>query len=234
MRAFFVFVSLLVLYCSGFATIADAVIIYTYDFPGNPGSGLAVSQTNLQPANGTFGDFTRVNVIAAGGTDIFGSSSWNTTGIIDSTEYEGFSITTSAGYHLELTDLAFEVRTSASGVGNGRVALFINGSATAAATFDYSPTVTLTAHSFDFTDLTAADNATSVEFRFYGWNAGGNGSQLFLDNVATSGVITNVPEFEPAWVASVVIVLSLFFEHRRGKRRGKRRPAPSENFALHN
>ena len=52
----------------------------------------------------------------------------------------------------------------------------LNWSTTAYATFEISPTGTLTTYTFDFTDLTAVDNAASAVFRFYGWNALSNGS----------------------------------------------------------
>ena len=202
---------------------STATVIYTYDFPGSPGSGLAAAQTNGQPPNGTFSDFVRVgglNVVGGGGgTNVFGSNNWNQTGSIDLSQYEGFTITSAAGYHLELTDVGFQVKTSATGLGNMRVALYVNGSTTAFATFDLSPTTTMTAYSFDFTDLTPADNATTVDIRFYGWNAGGAGSQVFLDNVTTSGIISNVPEFEPAWIAFLVIAVSLVAERRRARAR---------------
>ena len=202
----------------GLVSPANAVIVYTYDFPGSPGSGLAANQTGPQPANGSFSDFVRVNLNSSAGAGVFTSSNWNQTGIIDTTQYVGFSIAADASYHLELTDLVFDARISATGPADTRVALFVNGSSTAYATLDIAPTSTVTTYAFDFTDLTAADNATTVDVRFYGYNAGGAGGTLLLDNVVTSGVITNVPEFEPAWLAFFVIAVSLLAEHRRARR----------------
>jgi hypothetical protein len=78
------------------------------------------------------------------------------------------------------------------------VSLFLNGSTTAYATFTYSPTTSFATYTFDFTDLTVADVVTLATFRFYGWNAPSSG-QLGFDNVATSGLITAVPELAPVW-----------------------------------
>src|SRR3954469_11920380 len=85
---------------------SDAAIVYTYDFPGNPGSGLAANQTNGQPWLGTFSDFTRTagltQMPGAPANSTFGTESWNLTGSIDTTQYEGFSITAGSGIHLNL------------------------------------------------------------------------------------------------------------------------------------
>jgi hypothetical protein len=56
---------------------ADASVIYLYDFPGSPGSGLAIDQANWQPSGARFGDFARTNVDAASGNDLFKSNNWN-------------------------------------------------------------------------------------------------------------------------------------------------------------
>jgi hypothetical protein len=55
-----------------------ASLLYLYDFPGDPGSGLAADQTNPQPTGATFGDFTRNNVgVVSGSNNEFGSNNWS-------------------------------------------------------------------------------------------------------------------------------------------------------------
>jgi hypothetical protein len=173
---------------------ARGSLIYLYDFPGNPGSGLAADQTNPQPANAMFGDFTRTNVGIAAGADEFASNNWSPNSSIDPTIYEGFGISADTGFHLNLSSATFSARISATGPANIEVALFLNGSSTAYATYDVSPTGTMSSYTFNFTPLTDADNVTSATFRFYGWNATGSGGQLYLDDVGTYGAISNVPE----------------------------------------
>jgi hypothetical protein len=153
----------------------------------------------LQPSGATFGDFTRTNVDPAGGGNVFNSSNWNQGVTIDTTEYVGFSITSDAGFVINLTSLTFDARRSATGPPNAEVALFLNGSSTAYATLDFVPTAVLGPVTFDFTDLTDADNVTSATFRFYGWTALGSGGQLQFGNVATNGAIGAVPEIATSW-----------------------------------
>src|SRR6478672_10474086 len=92
---------------------AHASLIYTYDFPGNPGSGLASDQTNGQPAGATFSDFTRTagltQMPGAPANNTYGTESWNQTGSIDPTQYEGFTATAGPGVHFLLTSLSFDV-----------------------------------------------------------------------------------------------------------------------------
>jgi len=178
--------------------IARASLIYTYDFPGSPGSGLASDQTNGQPTGATFSDFTRTadltQMPGAPANNDYGTESWNQTGSINTAQYEGFSITAAAGYHLNLTSLSFDVQLKPSGPLNFEVGLFLNGSSTAYATLDLTPTTTVTTYTFNFTPLTDANNVTLAEFRFFGWNAAAAGGGIILDNVTTNGAISNLPE----------------------------------------
>jgi hypothetical protein len=177
-------------------------------------SGLASNQTNGQPSNATFSDFTRTNLNGSGGPPQFASTGWNLNSSIDPTQFEGFSITAAGGFHLNLSSLTFDaVLGSPTGPQNMEVALFLNGSAIAYATFDFSPTSTLTSYSFNFTPLTDANNATSATFKFYGWNAVGPAGELDLDNVATFGAISNLPE--PSSMLPVLLLLGCVFAVRK-------------------
>ncbi|HLW36142.1 MAG TPA: hypothetical protein VKS98_10825, partial [Chthoniobacterales bacterium] len=175
-----------------------ASLIYTYDFPGNPGSGLAANQTNGQPAGATFSDFTRTadltQMPGSPAIDDYGTESWNQTGSINTTQYEGFSIAAAAGNHLNLTSLSFDLQLKPSGPLNFEVGLFLNGSSTAYATLDLTPTTSVTTYTFNFAPLTDANNATLAEFRFFGWNAAASGGGIVLDNVTTNGAIVILPE----------------------------------------
>ncbi len=198
-----------------------AALIYLYDFPGSPGSGLASSQTNAQPSGVTFSDFSRINVgqvTSASGDNIFGSNNWNQTTAKDPTQYVGFSIAAAGGNVLNLTNLTFDLSRGATGPSTGEVDLFLNGSSTAYAFMTLSPTTSSTPTNFDFIDLVTANNVTSAEFRFYGWNSGGSGGQLYLDNVGTNGALAAVPEANTLLPAISLIVCALVCDYR-GRRR---------------
>jgi hypothetical protein len=183
---------------------AQAVVLFTYDFPGSPGSGLAVDQTNPQPAGATFGDYTRNGgLIGLGAGNQFDTKNWSGSATIDTTQYNAFTITANVGNSLDLTQLDFDVRRNAGGPINGQVALFLNGSATAYATFDFVPTTTFATLTFDFTDLTPADNVTTATFEFFGWNSSPPGGSMRFDNVITSGTIGVVPE-PSTWLVGLV------------------------------
>jgi len=202
-------------------TPSRALVLFIYDFPGSPGgggtsppNGKAVNQTNGQPANATFSDFTPTadltQMPGAPGNNTFGTESWNMTGSINTSQYEGFSITAAGSSLLNLTSLSFDLTLKPSGPANFEVGLFLNGSSTAYATLDITPTVPLTTYTFDFTDLTDVDNVTSATFRFFGWNASASGGGIVLDNVTTNGAITNVPEQKTLIFSLLPIGLALY------------------------
>ena len=187
---------------------SEASIIFLYDFPNDPGSGLAVDQANPQPTFATMSNFTRTNVTLGGGPN-FNSTNWSA-GAQDTTEYVGFSIAASSWYYLNLTDITFDVKRQSGGPLNGQVAIFLNGSATPYATQNFSTTTSFVSSTFDFTDLTNADAITSATVLFYAWNAGGGG--LILDNVGIDGLVAAVPEITPAWFMAIFIVACVGFE----------------------
>jgi hypothetical protein len=204
--------------CSG----AQGSLIFLYDFPGSPaGSGLAVDQTNAQPAQATFSDFTRQGGLTADPTAAqFRSNNWNVGPTIDSNVYVGFTITAQAGYVLNLTDVTFDAIRKSTGPTGGEVDLYLNGSASAYASMTYTPTGALASYTLDFTDLTTADNVTSATFKFFGsGGTGGVNCILGFDNVATNGTIVVVPEIPVGWPAFFLIVTATIWENRRRSRR---------------
>ena len=204
----------------GFALLvaysSQASLLFLYDFPGSPGSGLASSQTNPQPGHATFGDWSRVNLTAGPAAHQFESTFWNNTSVFDPTQYESFTITAAAGYHLDLQKLTFVEYRDAGGPTKGVVQMFVNGSTTAWDIYNYNPVSNAgggKVETFNFTPTTDADNATSVEFRFYGYNGGTPNAGLFLDNVATYGTV--VPEVAPLLPVTLIITFSIIKSHRR-------------------
>lgn len=192
-------IALLIMALFGAAALsASASIIWTYDFPGTPGSPLGSGQTNPQTPNATFGDWNRVNISAVGTADVFDSNYWNTTSMFDSTQYASFTITAAAGYHLDLALLTFDEMRASGGPTKGLVQMFINGSATVYDSLSYNPSSTVQNKTFSFTPTVDSDNVTTVEFRFYGWNGGTPDASLILDNVAvTVGIVPEASPLKP-------------------------------------
>lgn len=199
-------VLLLVLMIFGvvFCPSARAGLIYLYDFPGSPGSGLATDQTNGQPTGATISDFTRNGGLTGTGVQgIFGSKNWPTGSSIDPTVFTAFSITAGPNYLLNLSQLTFDsLKNGAGGPTNAEVALFLNGSSTAYATFDWTPAnAPLTSYIFSFTPITDADSVTTATFKFFAWNANDATNEVQFDNMATYGAIVPEPEaFTPILV----------------------------------
>jgi hypothetical protein len=188
-------------FCCAWCFTSHASLVYIYDFPGTPGSGLAADQTNSQPGNATFGDWSRVNLVPVPTTDVFDSTAWNNTAIFDSTQYASFTITANAGWHLNLSLLTFDELRSAGGPTKGRVQLFLNGSSTVYDSFDYNPSASVQNKTFNFTPTTDADNVTLAEFRFYGWNGGDPSGAMSFDNVATTVAIVPEPN---TWIFAIL------------------------------
>src|SRR5436190_5598961 len=147
----------------------------------------------------------RVNVTAGSAANVFDGTFWNNTSTFDSTQYESVTITADAGWHLILELLTFDEMRTAGGPTKGRVEVFINGSATPYDTLNYNPGASFANHSFNFTPTVDANNVTTVEYRFYGWNGGTPSASLLLDNVAITFDV--VPECDTAFSAVLIALV---------------------------
>src|SRR6266404_6022445 len=183
--------------CMLVCSSVQASLIYTYDFPGpGPNNGLAANQTNGQPPNATFSDYTRNGgLTGTGNSDVFGSKNWPTAAALDPNVFTAFTITADPGFVLTLSQLTFDsLKNGATAPLLAQVDLFLNGSATAYASFSWTPQNSpMTSYTFNFTPVTAADNVTTATFKFFAWNATDATNEVQFDNVAIFGGI-DVPE----------------------------------------
>jgi len=146
---------------------------------------------------------------------------WNQGSSIDSTEYAYFRISAESGFLLNLTQLNFQSSQGiVAGPDNAQVSLFINGSSTASASYAYSPTldasIPFPAFSWDFIDI---QDATSAEFRFYGWNASAAEGSLRYDQITAGGSVTPVPEpYEYGLIAVTGLLGYGIFNRRQAKK----------------
>lgn len=197
------------------ATLARASLIYTYDFPGpGPNNGAASNQTNPQPSNATFSDYTRNGgLIGTGNTGVFGSTNWPTSATLNPNVFTAFTITAAPGFVLDLTQLTFQsLKNGAAAPLLAEVDLFLNGSATAYASMNWTPqNAPMTNYTFNFTPLTQANNVTTATFKFFAWNATDATNEVQFANVATFGTIdvavSEAPTFWPIiFLVSCVLV----------------------------
>ncbi len=199
-----------------------ASLIYTYDFPGSPGSGLAVDQTNGQPSNATLSDYDRNGgLTGTGNSGVFGSQNWPTAAALDPNVFTAFTITANPGFVLTLSQLTFDSLKNGAGTLSAEVDLFLNGSATSYASFAWTPqNAPLTSYTFNFAPVTAADNVTTATFKFFAWNANDATNEVQFDNVAIYGGI-DVPEaasFGPAaFLLGCAISMEGLYRRRKGK-----------------
>lgn len=197
-----------------------AIVLYTYDFPGpSPNNSLAANQTNPQPPNAAFSDFTRQGGLQATDSNVLGSKAWTPGPVIDLAQYEGFTIASNVGYVLNLGQISFDLDNPIDGPANFQIRLYLDNSSTA---FETSPTYNTqgvaTTLTWDFTDVITADNVGTAEFRFFGWDTPSNGSHLTLDNVATSGAVVVPEPKQGALILFIFLGAVLSFDFRRRRR----------------
>ncbi|HEY4281925.1 MAG TPA: hypothetical protein VGM62_02600 [Chthoniobacterales bacterium] len=189
------------------ASVASSrgTIVYTYDFPGTPtGSGRAADQTNPAPPFTKFLDWNRVGLMEGTMPDVWDSTGFSTGGKIDTTQYTSFSIMADDGWHLNIQSFKFDQQKTKNGPKNGRVEMFVNG--TLFDTFNYGPTANFSNKNANFKSVDK-DNATTVEFRFYGWNASVASDSLLLDNVAIT--LDVIPEWDAGAISAIFLAAIL-------------------------
>ena len=213
----------LCLLASGSASRAS--LIYTYDFPGpGPNNGLASNQTNPQPPNATFSDFTRNGgLTGTGNSDVFGSKNWPTSATLNPTIFTAFTITADPGFVLALDHITFDsLKNGATAPMLAEVDLFLNGSSSAYASFAWTPQNSpMTSYMFSFTPVTFADNVTTATFKFFAWNATDGMNEVQFDNVAIFGGI-DVPEAASFGPAALVLACAMTAERLRRHRQSRR------------
>jgi hypothetical protein len=192
----------------GMANIAAASLA-VYQFPGG------VADVTTAANNGTFTPFAK-----AGGGSVSGSSSDNFIatswlGTFDPTKYVSFIVTPNSGYALSLSSVSFKSSASGSGPTTGRLSIFLDGSTTAFASFDFVPPNTAisgTASMSSFlwnngSGLPSLANLQKAEFRFYGSGATNAAGSFRFDDVVLEGSFTAVPE--PTNIALTIFICGL-------------------------
>jgi hypothetical protein len=177
----------------------------TYNFSGL--SGTPSSVAGVAAAGLTASSLTRgPGLTAASGVGRFGAASFTTASSIDTTDYFTFTLTPSAGQILNVTDLAFSERRSATGIRNIAVRSSLDNFSTSLALFSVPDDTLTRRQSFslggDFAHVT-----NPLEFRIYGYgaeaasgtwglgiNAGADNPNGHAANLIVSGAAYSAPE----------------------------------------
>jgi hypothetical protein len=148
----------------------------------------------------------------------------NFTGSLNSGKYFEVTLTPQAGFTLNLYTIAFTIQRSGTGIRSYAVRSSLDSFAANLSATINPANVALTVGPGDefriVTDATttaqngslvalspAFDTLLSpVTFRFYGWNAEGDGGTFSIDNVAFSGSVTAVPEPSAAAIGLLAAV----------------------------
>jgi trimeric autotransporter adhesin len=171
------------------------------------GSFAAFGLSGNPNAGGRF-SFTTNALGGINGDNNFG----NFTGSIDLAKYFEVTLTPQAGYTLDLDSIAFTIQRSGTGIRSYAVRSDVDGFAGNLPASINPANANLTVGAGNefqwvFDATTSAQNgslvtlgsgfdtlSSAVTFRFYGWNAEGDGGTFSIDNVNFSGAVVAVPE----------------------------------------
>jgi endonuclease I len=159
----------------------------TYNF--NNTIDCAIQDNNISETltNVSFTQLSRTNIDCNAGSGVFNSRSWPVTSSIDQTAYVAFSVTADTGYRLEFDSthqLDFSIRRSGTGPQNYAFYYSVDGGSFVALT---SGTLNNESDTPLSVNMPGIQDAGSVEFRFYGWNAGSSAGTLRFNSLALSG-----------------------------------------------
>jgi hypothetical protein len=101
--------------CSGGDATALGTTIGIYEFTQASACPVLALDVTAQPTFATFSSFGTSGTTCAAANNVFNNSGWNTSGAIDLTEYNEFSIDAADCYTLDLNKLIFTNRISGSG-----------------------------------------------------------------------------------------------------------------------
>ena len=175
------------------AAAARAGILGTYTFAGNDPAG----DNDTPVLNGTaatglaYTGFARSGLSFRNAANNHSSSGFGLANAINTAQYVEFSVSTSAGYALELTGLSYSTTRSNNGPRSGAVRSSFEGYAAGSGTGSTWSTATGPAsvtNNWAFSPYISGSAGTAT-FRFYGWDAQASnpGANLAIDDVTLNG-----------------------------------------------
>ena len=217
-----------------FASATNAAVLVQYNFDAGTTSATAGLVPSTVDSNVTSNTFSGVGAIPNTGGGVtntnYASGNPNTglainfqgwpTGAVDPGDYYTFTITPKAGIRMNIDNITLDERSSSTGPRNMVIRSNnndINYNTNIGGPFTLSPvqngtnppnngfsTYTTGTLGSSFTNLTQA-----VTFRIYGYNAGGTGGTMRLDNVTVNGTAVPEPLTMIGWGSAMVLGASL-------------------------
>jgi hypothetical protein len=151
-------------------------VLATWSFSGQ--SGEQTSTAASATATGvTAGAIERSSDLTpTSGSNSINSSGWSESGSRSSSLYYTFTVTPAAGCELDVTGMAIEAHSSASGPESAEVA-------TSADTF--ASNVTISTSTSSSPTLSVSDSTAAVELRVYGYNASSDEGTMRIETTLT-------------------------------------------------
>lgn len=181
--------------CVGGDLIIAPASLGMYQFTGNTCTSAALAVTS-QPANATFSDYevSGSSLACAAGTDIINYTGWNTSSVIDPTQYYGFTLTPATCYGMNLTELHFLHRVSnTTGSPTVHIRSSLDNFATDIAAIQITTPGVNINETVNLPAATFGNVYGAVEFRFFLTSAAAATGSYRNDNVSVVGLISALP-----------------------------------------
>jgi len=176
--------------CSGLDAPIVAAQLGLYEFTQPSGCPVLANTVTTQPANATFSIYTNQGGSCVAAANVFNNNTWNTTGTVNPSNYNEFSITPDSCYGFTLTKLTFTHKVSNV---NTIPTWHLRSSLDNFAADIASDSITTNVIINDTVMLGAAfQNIGAVTFRFYITGISTSGATWRNDNVSLWGFINPV------------------------------------------
>jgi hypothetical protein len=178
--------------CNGSDSIIVAATLGQYQFTGNDCSAPLLGVTT-QPTNATFSNYSAIgsSLVCAQANNVINYSGWNTSAVIDTTQYYSFTLVPDTCYGMNLTQLLFSHRISSGTGAIVNIRSSLDGFATNFHTISNITPGTLVN---EVVSLPVAFNTvyTPITFRFYVTSMATSGATYRHDNVSVKGFINQL------------------------------------------
>lgn len=178
--------------CNGSDSIIVAATLGQYQFTGNDCSAPLLGVTT-QPTNATFSNYSAIgsSLVCAQANNVINYSGWNTSAVIDTTQYYSFTLVPDTCYGMNLTQLLFSHRISSGTGAIVNIRSSLDGFAT---NFHTISTITPGTLVNEVVSLPVAFNTVyaPITFRFYVTSMATSGATYRHDNVSVKGFINQL------------------------------------------
>lgn len=175
--------------CSGSDASGMGSDLGMYEFTQASACPVTALDVTVQPTFAVFSPYSTSGTTCSGAANVFNNSGWNTTAVLDPTEYNEFSIDAVDCYSLNLNRIIFTHKNSAAG---GTPTWTLRSSLDNFAA-DVASGLSSTFDKIDTINLPVTfDGVDQVTFRFYVTNIGSAGATWRNDNVRLIGTYSTL------------------------------------------